>query len=235
VLPLGLVLAGTGAWWPWPERRAAAGAQLDGFLPEYQFAEFHEARVRATPEAVYRAIREVTAGEIRTFRTLTWIRSPRLPGRQGRESILAGDWNKPILDVATRTSFVWLVDEPGREVAVGTVVCCPGVRLGSAAAFRELGRPGLAKAAMNFRIEDEGAGQSRLTTETRIFATDSATRRRFGLYWAFVYPGSALIRRGWLQAITKRAEAAPLRRTLLVAEGVDGIQGGRAQGGVEAR
>jgi hypothetical protein len=88
---------------------------------------------------------------------------------------------------------------------------------------------------MNFRIEDEGAGQSRLTTETRIFATDTATRRRFGLYWAFVYPGSALIRPGWLQAITKRAEAAPLRRTLLVAEGVDGIQGGRAQGGVEAR
>lgn len=207
LLPVGVLLASAGAWWPWPERRVSAGAQLNSFVPVYQFAEFHEARVRATPEAVYRAIRSVSAGEIRTFRTLTWIRSPRLPWRRRRESILEPDWDRPILEVATRTSFVWLVDEPGRETAVGTIVCCHGGRIASAAAFRDLTLPGFAKAGMNFRIEDAGGGECRLTTETRIVATDTAARRRFGLYWAFIYPGSALIRSGWLDAIKKRAEA----------------------------
>lgn len=207
LLPVGVLLASAGAWWPWPERRASAGAQLDSFVPVYQFAELHEVLLRGTPDAIYRAVRAVTAGEIRTFRTLTWIRNPRLPWRKRRESILEPDWDRPILDVATRTSFVWLADEPGREALVGTIVCCHGGRLASAAAFRDLTRPGFAKAAMNFRIEATGGGECRLTTETRIFATDRVARRRFGLYWAFIYPGSALIRSGWLDAIKNRAEA----------------------------
>jgi hypothetical protein len=61
---------------------------------------------------------------------------------------------------------------------------------------------------MNFRIEELGGGECRVTTETRVFATDAATRRRFGTYWAFIYPGSSLIRWGWLRAIKKRAEAS---------------------------
>ncbi len=45
-----------------------------------------------------------------------------------------------------------------------------------------------------------------LTTETRVFATDSRARRRFAVYWRVIYPGSALIRRSWLDAIKRRAE-----------------------------
>jgi len=206
LLPAALLLAYAGAWWPWAERRGSGVTQLDAFVPAYQFVELHETRVRATPEAVYRAIRSVTADEIRTFRTLTWIRSPRLPWRATRESIMAPSSGQPILDVATRTGFVWLADEPAREAVVGAVVCCKATRLGSASAFRSLTQPGIAKAGMNFRIEDLG-GECRVTTETRVFATDAATRRRFGMYWAFIYPGSSLIRYGWLQAIKKRAEA----------------------------
>ena len=71
--------------------------------------------------------------------------------------------------------------------------------------FAALTAPGFAKAVMNFRIEDEGGGWTRLTTETRIDATDSATRRRFAAYWRVIYPGSALIRREWLRAIRERA------------------------------
>lgn len=207
LLPLALLLVYTGAWWPWPELRASGDSQLDAFVPSYQFAEFHETRVRGTPESIYRAIRAVSAGEIRTFRTLTWIRHPRLPWRPRRESILDPDWKRPILDVATRGGFVWLADEPSREALVGTVVCCKGTRVRSADAFRSLTQPGVAKAGMNFRVEDLGGGECRVTTETRVFATDAATRRRFGLYWAFIYPGSALIRGGWLEAVKQRAEA----------------------------
>ncbi len=66
--------------------------------------------------------------------------------------------------------------------------------------------PGYAKAAMNFRIEPRPDGSCRLTTETRIFATDAASSRRFARYWRFILPGSSLLRVTWLRAIAERAE-----------------------------
>jgi hypothetical protein len=206
VVALGVPLVTMGTWWPWPAQRATGDSRLDDFVPSFQFVERHEARVRATPEAVYRAIRAVRADEIRTFRTLTWIRSPRLPWRPRRESIMNAGQD-PILDVSTRSGFIWLADEPGREALVGTVVCCRGTRASSPEQFRGLTQAGIAKAGMNFRIEDLGGGACRVTTETRVFATDAGSRRRFGQYWAFIYPGSSLIRYGWLAAIKERAES----------------------------
>jgi hypothetical protein len=71
----------------------------------------------------------------------------------------------------------------------------------------EFDRPGCAKAAMDFRVEDTGDGRTRVTTETRILGIDAHARRRFGLYWRIVHPGSAFIRRMWLAAIKKHAES----------------------------
>jgi hypothetical protein len=207
LLLAGALLAPVGAWWPWPLSRAGSATRLDAFLPEYQFVERHETRVRATPGAVYRAVRAVTADEIRSFRLLTWIR--RGGRRSGGESILEPAGHRPILEVATRSGFVWLADEPPQEIVVGAVVCCRPVKLESAAEFRSLTQPGFAKAGMSFRIEDVGSGYCRVTTETRIVATDDASRRRFGLYWSLIYPGSSMIRHGWLAAIRRRGERAP--------------------------
>jgi hypothetical protein len=67
-------------------------------------------------------------------------------------------------------------------------------------------RSGFALAAINFRLEDAGNGETLLTTETRIYATDASTRKKFAAYWRVIYPGSALIRVMWLRAIRKRAE-----------------------------
>jgi len=52
-------------------------------------------------------------------------------------------------------------------------------------------------------------GGTRLATETRVHATDSAARRRFRLYWFVVGPFSALTRRRWLAAARRAAEAGP--------------------------
>ena len=54
-----------------------------------------------------------------------------------------------------------------------------------------------------------GAGGTRLATETRVHAADSAARRRFQIYWLVVGPFSALIRRRWLAAARRAAEASP--------------------------
>jgi hypothetical protein len=179
---------------------------LDESLPAYQFGEHHEIEIAASPERVLAAARAVTAREIRLFRLLTWLRSPRLPGR-GAESILNPSADRPILDVALGSGFVLLREDPGREIVIGAVVCC-GRRVPprSAEEFHAL-QGSLARAAMNFHVAASAPGRSRLVTQTRIATTDAESTRQFAAYWRVIYPGSALIRRMWLRAIKSRAEA----------------------------
>jgi hypothetical protein len=61
---------------------------------------------------------------------------------------------------------------------------------------------------MNLAVRQKDDGASVVSTETRVYGTDAPTRRRFGIYWRIIYPGSALLRRMWLRAIKQRAEAA---------------------------
>jgi hypothetical protein len=205
---IGLIVAAVGSFLPAPETRVHTfRTQLDEFAPVYQFNEVHRIQVRASRVRSYQAIKEVRADEILLFRTLTWLR--RL-GRPGPESILNAPERLPLLEVATRTSFLLLAEEPEREVVVGTLVLAPaGVRIKAHPTpedFKALDRPGFAKATMNFRLENLGTDSCVVTTETRVYATDLSVRRRFGAYWRLIYPGSVLIRRMWLRAIKRRAE-----------------------------
>jgi hypothetical protein len=52
-------------------------------------------------------------------------------------------------------------------------------------------------------------GGSRLETETRVYLTDAASRRRFACYWLVVRPFSGAVRRSWLAAARRRAELYP--------------------------
>jgi len=174
---------------------------LDRHLPQWQYGEHHELRIHAGPDAVYRALRAVTAERIRLFRVLTWIRAPRLS--RGPESMLCPLPNQPILDVALRSGFVLLADEPPGEIALGAVLAGPGRTGVSSGEFAGLNGPGCVKAAMNFLLVGEEGGWTRISTETRVHAADATARRRFGIYWRFIFPGSYLIRLMWLQAVKK--------------------------------
>src|SRR5258707_9484508 len=213
ILELGFIVVVIGESLPAKEIRVAPPrTQLDQFAPLYQFSEFHSIRISASKAQVYRALKLVTAEEIFFFRTLTWLRRF---GRPGPESILNPPPHVPLLNVATKTSFLVLADEPDSEIVLGTLVAAPrGWRprgKPTPDAFRALfvntNTPGFASATMNFRIEDAGPTACTLATETRVYASDASTRRRFALYWRAIYPGSALIRRMWLRAIARRAES----------------------------
>ena len=196
-------------WPPSTVRRDRPVLLLDRFLPAFQFSERHERRVRATPDKIFRAIHSVTADDIVLFRSLTAIRNPgRLFAKQ-REGILNPS-HRPVLEAARQSGFVQLAEEPGRELVIGTYVVHPagGVRP-SPESFAAFAQPGYAKAAMDFRVETGPDGTCLLTTETRVFATDGWTALRFATYWRLIYPGSSLLRRTWLAAIARRAEAAP--------------------------
>ena len=155
--------------------------RLDDLMPEWQFREYHSMRMNATPERIFEAIRSLRAEDILLFRTMVAIRRGF---RSGKESILNPARNTPILDVATRNGFDYLANDQPREVVVGTCVA-PGVF-----------------AAMNFLVADDGL----VSTETRVHAKTTRARRRFGLYWFLIRPGSGFIRRMWLRAIKRRAE-----------------------------
>lgn len=207
VLAGGLVLLAFGLALPvTPPSLPGPRMALDEIVPHYQFGEHHEIRIAAPPARVYAAVRAVTAREIRFFRSLTWLRSPHWPGR-APESIVNPAADRPILDVALGTSFVLLREDKEQEIVVGTIVCCdkaPPPR--SAEEF--LGRSGsVVRAAMNFYLVDEGGGSTRLITQTRVSASDPGAERPFAAYWRVIYPGSAFIRRMWLQAIQRRAES----------------------------
>jgi len=192
------------------ERAAAVDADLDRAMPAWQFREHHRTHVNAPPEAVDRAIRAVSADDIRFFRTLTWIRSPRLRQPDGGSILSPPPGPVPLLDVVLRTGFISVSDRPAREIVLGAVVAGPvGTLRGERTAenFIRLDAPGFAKAAINFAIAPDQAGGSELTTETRVYATDSGAARRFAAYWRVIYPGSSLIRYMWLRAIGRRAEA----------------------------
>jgi hypothetical protein len=212
---LGLVIAAVGASGaviiaflpPSQKHIARRETRLDDFMPRWQFGETHSIAVAAPPAKVFESIHAVTAEDIRFFRTLTAIRRG---GRSGPEGILNAPEKQPILDVATQTTFVWLADEPPREMVVGTVIIAPRVRRAGAkltpGLFTRTLPPGVALATMNFLVRDDGRGGSIVSTETRVFANDRSSERRFAPYWRLIRPGSDIIRRMWLRAVRGRAE-----------------------------
>ncbi len=208
----GVVLASGALWGVRDQRIDVSATLLDRYVPVYQFNEMHALEVAAPAERVYAALFEVTADEIRFFRTLVWIRRF---GQPGPESILAPRPGRSLLDTALSTTFRKLAEEPGREIVLATFVAAPASateREWTPELFGSLDEPGYAKAAMNFVVEPQGPTRSVVRTETRIFATDTRTRRAFTAYWRTIYPGSALIRREWLEAVRRRAEGSPTAR-----------------------
>lgn len=199
---LGAFAAGVALAWPSRKQRVATPVtRLDEVMPEWQFNEIHTIEIAAPAERVFAAVLAVTAREIKLFRTLTAIR--RL-GRSGPEGLLNPHPDSPIMEVATRTIFRVVVNDPPREIVVHTTI-----------------RPDV-RATMNFLVAPISGG-SRLTTETRVFSTTEAGARRFGLYWRTILPGSDIIRRMWLRAVKIRAEAAFTIRKAVAAD-IAGIE-----------
>lgn len=179
-------------------------SMLDEFMPWWQFAEHHMRNIAAPPERVYAAVKAIRADEILFFRTLTGIRRG---WRHTPQGILHPGTREPLLDVATRTGFIWLADDPPCELVLGTAVICPPGAHDPLTPdlFRRSPGRGYALGAMNFELRPDDRGGSVVSTETRVHATDDRTRRRFAWYWRVIRPGSGLIRRMWLRAIERRA------------------------------
>jgi len=179
---------------------------LDELLPAPHFRERHERRVAAPPAKVWPAMQELRLGDLALSRALMGIRllPARFARRERPQRMVSGrlleDGPVPVL-----------AQDPGHAVLAGGVLQPWKITGGDepppldAAALQAFAAPGWVKVGFDFVLEPDGAG-TRLTTETRVTATDARTRARFGLYWMVIRLGSGLIRRDMLRAVARRAE-----------------------------
>jgi hypothetical protein len=183
---------------------------LHDLVPEPDFSEHHELRIAAPPAAVWEALQEIRLADTALSRTLMGVRllPARLSGRSTRmlSGRLLEEGPVPVLGT-----------NPGRSVVAGGAMQPWKLTGGDeppaldAAQLRAFEQPGWVKAAFDFVLEPDGDG-TRVSTETRVSATDPRTRTRFALYWKLIRVGSGLIRRDLLRAVARRATGSQASR-----------------------
>jgi hypothetical protein len=205
---VGILVTTVCVFWPVSVRYASGEEQrLDAFLSEYQFSEYHEALVWAPRREIEEAIRQVSFADMPLADLLMRIRALAGGGAEGG----AAD-PTPILELMTQTGTGFLpldVSDPS-ELVYGMVGKPwsnePPPPVTTPEEFLVFDEPGNIRVAFNLRVVEEGDGAFRVTTETRTLGNDPRARRVFGRYWRIIYPGSAIIRKVWLDAIVSRAE-----------------------------
>ncbi len=204
----GLLLAAAALLWPVPLLRAQGPRQgIDFFMPDYSFREYHEVRVNASPRQVMQAALRVSLADMPAARLLMRLRA--LAGGDGRDAA----WQKkPILELmATPGNGFLVLDVCQENEFVGGMAGRPWTSASpppvtTVQQFQAFQAPGNIKVVFNFLARSLADGRTLLSTETRIRGNDARARRIFGRYWRIIYPGSAIIRRVWLDAIAARAE-----------------------------
>jgi hypothetical protein len=171
--------------------------ELEHLLPTYDVRSVYARRIPADPATVWDALVGLTADELPITRLLMSIRSA---GRTRLRGSLIDAFPIPLL-----------ARIEGSELVFGTVAAFWRLRpepaplpLGDANAFAAFTEPGWAKAAMSIRLAADGSDTA-VSVETRIHATDPASRRAFIRYWVAVRAGSGLLRREFLRALARRA------------------------------
>ena len=107
---------------------------LDRYLPVYRHREVHEVTVKAGPEGVMRAIRELKGRDVALTRPLFALRS--LPAWLLRRPVRSSHPDQPVIDVILKGGFI-LLDEGPLEMAVG-VIGGPNVTIGSVPLWQPL-------------------------------------------------------------------------------------------------
>lgn len=108
-----------------------------------------------------------------------------------------------------RFGFVKLAEVPGSELVFGLAgrFWRPdgGLRRLTREQFLAFAEEGSVKVAWNLRVREGAAGQSEISTETRILSFGAAARRKFRIYWSVIEPFSGLTRRAMLRGIRREA------------------------------
>ncbi len=168
---------------------------IDGFLPEYDYAETHGIKIYAPAKTVFATLNEVDLCDSKIIRLLFRLRG--LPSHKLKFEDLRKS-NFEVLGIEENKEF--LLGLIGKFWTIGG-----GLKKINADTFRKFDEKGFAKAVWDFSLAENGR-ETYLQTETRIKCLDGQSRRSFGFYWTFIQPFSGLIRREILKIIKRKAE-----------------------------
>jgi hypothetical protein len=184
---------------------AAAERLLDEAMPRWDVHERHQRVVAAPLEDVWRAVLDLTVGELPLTSALMRVRTLGAP---------LGARDRPVVDALppgevdrrepTELLYAMVSPTSWRKPMSSGPATQPGTT-------EQLNRPlpdGWVRVGMDFRLQPVAAGTTRLATETRVLATGPRAKRVFGVYWLVIRAGSGAIRREMLRAVARRAEAA---------------------------
>jgi hypothetical protein len=182
---------------------------IEQYLPTFDVRDYREVRVVAPAETAYAVLRSLDLQRSWIVQALFAIRS--LPSR------LRGSTSPPppsgtFLEQALAVGWVILAEAPGRELVAGAVthpwrpvVTFQGL---PPAEFLSFTTPGFTKIVWAIAARPVTPNVSVLSMETRVLATDPASRRKFRLYWCIVSPGVRLLRRIALNRTRRELERA---------------------------
>ena len=169
---------------------------IDQFLPHYDVSAQYQIDFHAPLERVYSAARHLDMTDSWIVRWLYRFRG--LPT------------SSLTLDGMLKFGFVLLADNPSQEIVFGLIgqfwTPMGQIQHVTADAFVDFNQQGYAKVAGNIALVPRDDGNIRVTTETRIYSPDNASRRKFRWYWLLIGPFSGIIRKEWLRLIKRRAE-----------------------------
>ena len=208
VLGAGVLVVAAALLWPAPTLRSSRPHQrLDDFMPSYSFCEFHETHVNAPPDAVVAAMHRVGLADLPAAVFLMRVRGMAAGHREAGEIP-----RESLLDLMSRpeSGFLMLDASDPREFVGGMVgrATAPKPPVHTPGEFLAFKDPDGIRVAFNLHVSEAAGGGTRLTSETRVVCNGDASRRLFASYWRVIYPGSAIIRRVWLDAITEVAQKA---------------------------
>lgn len=187
---------------------------LDDFLPAYDHVVSVSQVFRAPPAKVFEAA--VTMDLYRLPLAKVLIAARGLPARiadaraRRRGESVAPE--PPTFRVRDLPAHGWILlgERPGAQLVYGTVTK-PWRALGgeplqpvTSQNFATFSEPGFAKLAESTSVSPYGAHACILTLETRVAATDEASRRRFQRYWRATGPFIKLIRPSVMRALDRQ-------------------------------
>jgi hypothetical protein len=186
-------------------------SKIDQVLPDREFRGEVSVTVRASPETIFRALGEVTAGEMPVARALGELRY--LPGRLRGRSPVEASAEESFIDELKRGGTVVLAEEPGREVVFGSagkyhqVVDQEHVALSNADEFRDFDDPEYEKLVMAVTVSGTNVpGEAVLTLEHRTKPLSEDAKGQFARYWLVIKPVGNFVSKQLLLAVKKRAE-----------------------------
>ena len=187
---------------------AFASPAFEAIARGAQFRDRIAIAVKSSPEAIHRALHEVTLRDMRLAWLLGELRyvPSRLKGH-----IPAADSRRPFLETLTEAGTLVLHDDPPRELITGSAAQLHRMnqaprRFTTAEAFDAFSDPDHEKLFMSVRVTPTGRpGEHWLVLEHATLALSPATARKFAVYWRVIKPMGAFVTWQLLRAIRRRA------------------------------